>query len=175
VGDEIQFAWTTATEINNAGFELQHSFDGSDYTAVSFVEGQGNSDVEQSYSYLLAGLEMGAHSFRLKQIDFDGSFEYSRIIETAVTSPTSIWLADMYPNPFNPSTNIQFMVPSEQEVKVTVYDSFGREVKTLLNTTVQPDLPYSLRFSADDLPSGMYHVLVSGRNMHASKSVTLAK
>ncbi len=174
-GRSIDLAWTTSSETGNAGFELEHRINGSEFSPIQFVEGQGTTLEENNYSFVVDNLEPGAHSFRLKQIDFDGSFEYSKIIETAVTEPNKIWLDDVYPNPFNPSTSIRFMVPSEQRVSVVVFDSFGRQVKSLFNGVASPDTPYSLRFVAGNLPSGSYHILVSGQSSSSSKTVQLLK
>ena len=111
--------WTTATETNNAGFDVQQ-LQGDRFASIGFVEGQGSTTEAQAYSYTVSGLAPGTHTFRLKQIDFDGSFEYSAEIEVDVTLASTYELVKAYPNPFNPSTTFALTVATEQQVSVEV-------------------------------------------------------
>ncbi len=157
-GDAVALSWTTASELNNAGFDVEFatSPDG-EFSKVGFVTGNGVSDEDISYQYrhTFAGFEGQTAYYRLKQVDFDGAFEYSDVVAINLPVASATRLHPAYPNPFNPTTTIAFTLPIEGEIKLTVYDAMGREVKELFNGTL-PAGYHTQQFQADDLANGTY-------------------
>ena len=103
--------WQTATEVNNYGFEIQKSevsSQNSEFETVGFVDGHGNSNSPKEYSFKDENVTAGTYKFRLKQIDNDGQFKYSKVVEVSLNQPAEFSLSQNYPNPFNPSTKIKF-------------------------------------------------------------------
>ncbi len=152
-GNNVRLNWQTATEVNNYGFEIQKSESGEQKTeaaweSIGFVNGNGNSNSVKNYSYFDETIETGKYSYRLKQIDNDGKYKYSKKIEVEVTLPDKYALYQNYPNPFNPNTTIKYTIPSSLilsdegaknlDVKLVVYDILGNEVVNLVNEIKQP-------------------------------------
>jgi len=120
-GPDVVLIWRTATETNNAGFEVEfRRMAEESFTSFVFVEGNGTTTEVQEYVYRVRDLEPDTYTFRLKQIDFDGAFEYSTEVEATMTVPDSYYLSDAYPNPFNPSTQFSVAVAADQHVSVNV-------------------------------------------------------
>ncbi len=171
----VNLDWTTATETNNKGFEIERSTDRKDWNVIGFVSGNGTTSEPQVYSYSdkLAGVTAHRLYYRLKQVDFDGSYDYSDIL-TAEIAPSSFTLAQNYPNPFNPSTVITYSLPENGFVILKVYDVLGSEVASLVNEQKSAG-NYSVEFNASDLGSGVYfYTLKSGASV-LSKKMILAK
>ena len=124
--------WSTATERNNLGFEIQRKSDGS-YRTIGFVDGHGTTTEIQNYSFADINTERALYNYRLKQIDFDGTAEYSEEIEVEFFNPSTFELKQNYPNPFNPSTNISFSLPEPGLVTLKIFNIIGEEVAELLN------------------------------------------
>ena len=132
--NNVTLNWTTYSEINNYGFYIERSPDNINYEEIGFIKGSGTSTVENTYSYIdTDSKNAGDYYYRLKQIDFDGTYEYSEIMKLAVAAPKNYRLEQNYPNPFNPVTTIKFQIPEASEIALTVYDLSGKEIKTLLN------------------------------------------
>ena len=194
INDEIVLKWQTATETNNSGFEVERSQKSdvqgpNDWIKISFVEGGGTTTEITNYIFNDKIIEPGKYFYRLKQIDFDGSFEYSAIVEVEALGTFSFELSQNYPNPFNPATKINYTIPvtlSEVEgsrVTLKVFDVLGNEVATLVNED-KPAGSYELEFSAKgrsasggnaySLPSGVYfYQLKSGSLVQIRKMVLL--
>ena len=107
-GKEVILNWSTATELNNQGFEIQRSTEGEEFFTVGFVNGHGTTTEQQNYSYADRNLDDGKYYYRLKQVDYDGSYEYSDVVEVDFRAFNSYLLEQNYPNPFNPTTTIGF-------------------------------------------------------------------
>ncbi|MGE5861655.1 MAG: CHRD domain-containing protein [Ignavibacteria bacterium] len=166
--------WTTATETNNLGFEIEKQI-GNAWLKIGFVKGNGTSSELHSYSFTEKNVGTGKYSYRLKQIDFDGSFEYSNVISINIGTPLSFRMSQNYPNPFNPSTIINFQIPEKTNVSLKVYDILGREVMTLLNEVKEPGI-YNINFNAAGFSSGVYIYKLSTGNGNVSvKKMTLIK
>ena len=154
--NNVTILWSTATETNNSGFQIERKLSGtSDWKTVSFVSGKGTTTERNSYSYSDKGLAVGKYSYRLKQVDFDGTFEYSSIIETDVTTPDKYALYQNYPNPFNPATTIEYSLPEKANVTISIYSAIGELVMTLVNGTVEAGYQRA-NFNASGLTSGTY-------------------
>ncbi len=168
--NNIVLNWETATELNNYGFDIQFSNDNIKWNKLDFVEGHGNSNTTNHYSYTT---QYKAKYFRLKQIDIDGSFEYSDKVEVAIEKPQQFEVAQNYPNPFNPTTTISFMLPAQENVKVIIYNSLGEVVKTLVDDNLAAGV-YKYNFDASSLGSGIYfYKIVAGENIQTRKMMLL--
>ena len=161
--ENVILNWNTATETNNSGFNIERRSNESEWKDIGFVPGFGTSSESHSYSFIDANLSAGSFAYRLKQINFDGSFEYSNEVEDNVTNPAEYLLAQNYPNPFNPSTVIDFSIPVDGLVNLTVYNSLGEEVAVLVNN-ILPAGSHSVNFDASKLTSGIYIVRMTSGN-----------
>ncbi len=167
--------WGTATEDNNAGFDVEYARAGSEFIQAGFVDGNGSTTEVSEYSYTVEDLLPGKYNFRLKQIDFDGQFEYSDVVEANVSIPGKYILDNAYPNPFNPQTTVNFAVAEEQEVRYELYDATGRLVKTLFSGIVEASETQTLRIDASDLTSGIYIGVLIGQGFNTSQRLVLVK
>ncbi len=173
-GNAVTLRWETVSETNNAGFEVQVR-EATDWETLQFVEGIGTTTTPQQYHFSLGGFEPGTHVFRLKQVDFDGTFEYSPEIEVAVEMIEAYRLTAAYPNPFNPTTQFTVAVQRAQEVRVDVYDVTGRQVETIFAGPLHAQQSRLVVFEASDLPSGVYYLRALGETFQASQAVVLMK
>ena len=175
VGANVLLSWTTASETNNAGFEVEQEIGTGIFEAIGDVIGSETTIESREYSFTVSDLSPGRYVFRLKQVDFDGSFEYSESVEATVTVPDRYVLERAYPNPFNPSTTIRFAVATESPVTLTLVDSQGRAVRTLFSGTPAANETRSVRVDAEGLASGSYIVRLTGAGFVASETVTLLR
>ncbi|NWF49182.1 MAG: T9SS type A sorting domain-containing protein [Ignavibacteriaceae bacterium] len=150
----VELSWTTATETNNSGFEVER-LTGTTYSKIGFVAGNGTTTQPHSYSFVDKGLDPGKYMYRLKQVDLDGSFAYSDVVEVEVTAPAVFALDQNYPNPFNPTTKINFSLASDAKVTLKVFNLLGQEIATLVNENMSAGR-HSVNFNASLLTSGMY-------------------
>jgi hypothetical protein len=147
--------WVTATETNNFGFEIERSFDKINFEKIGFVNGKGNSSVISNYNFVDNSVLHGVVYYRLKQIDYNGSINFSNIVEVNLNIPDEFVLEQNYPNPFNPSTTISYNLKNDGIVLLKVYDVLGKEVETLINQ-VQNKGYYKVNFDAQKLSGGIY-------------------
>jgi hypothetical protein len=155
--DDVTLQWTTSTEIDNLGFEVQRSMDGANWSVLGFVTGAGNSTTVQRYLYLDQKLARGNHYYyRLKQIDIDKRFEYSPIISVKLDAPEEFVLEQNYPNPSRTTTTIRFTLPRTTKVNLSVYDQSGRLVKVLINDTKDAGM-HAINLIAGSLTRGLYY------------------
>lgn len=180
-GNTIELGWKTASEVNNYGFEVERKSMSSEqqtmntWGKIAFVEGHGTTNAPQNYSFTDAAARIGKYSYRLKQIDRDGTFIYSRSVEAQIgVAPSSFVLSQNYPNPFNPSTTIEYSLAASGRVSLRVYDVLGREVKTLVNER-QESGTYSVRLDGSTLPSGIYYYSLNAGAPIATKKMLLLK
>lgn len=175
VANGVRLEWSTASETNNSGFQVEQIEVDDSATEIGFVNGHGNTTLPQSYSYLVEGLLPGRHVFRLKQIDFDGAFEYSDLVEAVVEVPGEYLIEPAYPNPFNPTTALHFAVARDQEVQVALFDASGRQISVLFAGTARANETQRIDIDAGDLPSGSYVVRIAGADFAESETITLIK
>jgi hypothetical protein len=173
--NSIRLSWATATEINNKGFNLERIKEGSnDWINISFIEGKGTTSEKQFYTFVDENVTPGKYFYRLKQIDFDGSFEYSKEIEIEIGMPLEFALFQNYPNPFNPTTSIKYSVPSHQFTIIKVYDMLGNEVATLVNEQKSPG-EYEVEFDGSSLSSGIYFYQIKSGNIIQTNKMVLMR
>ena len=165
--------WITATEINNNGFEIQKSF-GNEFMTIGFVEGHGTSTEAQFYSFVDKKVNAGSYGYRLKQIDFNGRFEYSPIIKVDVATPNEFGLSQNYPNPFNPITRIDFSLAEDSRVTLEVFDVLGQQVALLVNENLKAGL-HSVDFDASDINSGIYFYKLKTENSDGKNYISIRK
>jgi hypothetical protein len=175
--DNVTLEWITASELNNNGFEIERSLnDQANFVTIGFVEGHGTSTETNNYTYTdrldLTGIV--SVYYRLKQIDYDGSFTYSKTVKADANVPNGFVLSQNYPNPFNPSTKISYSVASEQFVTIKIYDFIGNEVTTLINQT-KPAGVYEVTFDASNLPSGTYFYTLRSSEFTSTKKMMLIR
>lgn len=174
----VKLNWLTITEKNNYGFEIERSKNSTDksdnWEKIGFVKGKGTTTEIQSYEFNDEYLPAGKYSYRLKQIDFDGTTSYSNIIEVDIDLPNAFSLEQNYPNPFNPSTKINYQIPELSFVSLKVYDVLGNEIETLVNEE-KPVGRYEIIFDATRLPSGIYFYILQAGNFIETKKMVLMK
>ncbi|HZW40196.1 MAG TPA: T9SS type A sorting domain-containing protein [Ignavibacteriaceae bacterium] len=172
--NSVQLNWSTATELNNFGFDVEKSLDNKNWNKISFVNGNGTSTTIKHYSVIDKDVKSNKYYYRLKQIDNNGSFEYSKTIEVNLAKSLTFNLAQNYPNPFNPSTVIAFSVPTSENVKLTVYNSIGQAVKVLVNDYKEAG-SYKVTFNASDIPTGIYFYKLESGSFSQMKKMILIK
>jgi len=173
-GNNVVLQWATATELNNFGFEVERRAINSGYEKVGFVTGSGSTTEPRSYVFTDVKVPDGKYQYRLKQMDFSGSFNFSSEVEVEVHSPAVYALEQNYPNPFNPSTTINYSIAEASIVKISVYNMLGQEVALLLNELKEAG-PHSLTFDASQLPSGAYFYKIETPQFKQVKKMLLAK
>jgi len=184
IGTDVLLNWITSTEKNNSGFEVQRKTqEENEFKTLIFIEGNGTTTEQNSYSFIDKNSPSGFVTYRLKQIDLDGSFEYSNSIEVEVISPKVFSLEQNYPNPFNPSTKIKYVIPNVEtlqsasiQVTLKIYDVLGNEITTLVNEQQQPGI-YEVEFNTKEmnLTSGVYFYQLRANNFVETKKMILNK
>jgi len=176
----ILLEWDTATEINNYGFDVERQqselrSNNSDWEKLGFIEGHGTSNSLKKYSFIDKSLETsGKYCYRLKQVDIDGNFEYSNIVEINLSKPLNFVLDQNYPNPFNPTTSISYSIPEYGYVTLGIYDVLGDEV-VRLEDTYKSAGNYVFFFDASKLTSGVYFCTIKSGKFVQTKKMSLMK
>ena len=164
IDNNVQLKWATATETNNLGFRIERRSiseleKNGKWVNIGFVEGHGTTTEPQNYSFVDNSVTSGKYQYRLKQIDYNGTFEYYGPISVNSSKIGTYYLYQNYPNPFNPGTIIKFSTPRKAFITLTVYNSLGEKIKTLLNSYL-PGGNHSIELKLEDLPatfsSGVY-------------------
>lgn len=183
----VKLLWRTETEVNNYGFEIlrfaqndDHSEPGlsgeESWEKKGFIEGHGNSNSPKSYYFVDKNAMYGKQYYKLKQIDNDGNFDYSDIVEVDVpTLKDYAILEQNYPNPFNPETKIRFMVNDNTRVSLKVFDAVGSEIAEIFNDKVESGKIYEVNFSGLYLSSGVYFYSLISEKTRKTKKMLLIK
>lgn len=173
---KVNLLWKTASELNNAGFEIERKNINQEWESIGFVVGNGTTTESQSYSFVDQTVSKAPSpiSYRLKQIDFDGTFEYSNEVSIVIIALNDFILYQNYPNPFNPTTKIGFQLPKQTYVKISIINSLGEIVKTIVNELKQAGI-YNIEFNGVDLPSGIYFYQISTPEYSNTKKMILLK
>jgi hypothetical protein len=181
IGKSVMLNWETATELNNYGFEVERMIlkqvqnDNAVWEKIGFVAGNGNSSSNKYYNFVDKDIQSGKYLYRLKQIDNDGTFEYSNAVEIEIGNPNKFVLSPNYPNPFNPSTVISYQLPVNGFVSLKVFDVLGNEIATLVNEEKVAG-SYNVQFKINSVQfgSGVYfYRLQSGDFVESRKMVIL--
>ncbi|MBK7632121.1 MAG: S8 family serine peptidase [Ignavibacteriales bacterium] len=179
IGNNVKLSWNTATEVNNYGFEVERSVVKGEWNKIGFVNGNGNSNSPKDYSFVddFAGkpaYRTGRYSYRLKQIDNDGQFEYSKTIEVDMNGVKKYELTQNYPNPFNPTTTISYILPQTGMVKLTLFNILGQQIRTIVNEFKESGT-HTINFEASELNSGMYIYKIESGSFTQTRKMTLMK
>ncbi|KAA0240574.1 MAG: T9SS C-terminal target domain-containing protein [Chlorobiota bacterium] len=154
-GNDVTLSWTTATELNNQGFEIEQSFDNQNFNKIGFVPGFGTTTEMKSYSFIIPDVNAVVQYYRLKQIDFDGTSTTFNSVEVTGPMPDNFVLNQNHPNPFNPSTTISFTLPVESYVTIKLFNMLGQEVAKIADGSFQTG-SHNFEFNAQNLTSGAY-------------------
>ena len=179
ISRDVKLNWVTATESNNAGFEILRSAQNDTWVKVGFVTGNGTKTSPTNYLFTDTKLSTGKYNYRLKQIDYNGNFEYFNLAgQVEIGVPNKFDVSQNYPNPFNPTTKIDFDLPYESRVSMKLYDMSGREVMTIVNEQ-KPAGYYTVQVNGSNLSSGLYFYRViadgNGQKYMATKKLVLIK
>ncbi len=177
--NNVTLNWTTAFEVNNSGFDLERSnlkgHTSDEWTKISFVNGHGTIVTQNNYEYTDRNLTMGKYKYRLKQIDFNGNYEYYDLNDEIIVGvPEKFSLSQNYPNPFNPVTKLEFGISNLEFVTLKVYNALGKEVATLVNEN-KPAGRYEAEFDGNNLGSGVYYYKLTAGSFTAVKKMLLIK
>lgn len=174
----VELIWKTATEKNNLGFDIERSSillgKPQNWYKVGFVQGSGSSTLPKEYNFVDKNITSGKYFYRLKQLDYDGNYEYSKEIEVDLGMPTEFSLAQNYPNPFNPVTIISWQLAVGSEVSLEVYNVLGKKVAALVNEKEEPGT-YTIEFSGVGLASGTYFYRLQAGGLVQTKKFILMK
>src|ERR1035437_416173 len=173
-GKSVIINWSTATEKNNMGFEIQRSSDKSSFVKIGYVNGSGTTTELKRYSFADNNVLTAKNYYRLKQMDYDGSYKYSSVIEAEIGAISSFSLDQNYPNPFNPSTQIKYSLMSNSNVKITIFNALGESVKELANEVQQSGV-HIMNFNAAGLSSGIYFYSIQANAVDGSQSFRATK
>ena len=173
--NDVTLNWRTVTETNNSGFAIERkSGQNKPYTQIATISGRGTTTEPVNYSYTDAGLALGTYTYRLKQIDFNGSFEYIGTVEVEVFAPKVFSLEQNYPNPFNPTTIIKYSVPVNGFINLGIFNVLGEKVADLINKEVEAGT-YEINFNASNLSSGVYFYKLEAGSFTSIKKMMLIK
>ncbi|MCC6549946.1 MAG: T9SS type A sorting domain-containing protein [Ignavibacteriaceae bacterium] len=171
---KVTLEWITSSEVNNRGFAIERNTNGT-WNEIGFVAGAGNSAVENIYSYTDRYAPEGMVQYRLRQMDFSGTYEYSSVIEVNNSNvPDAFALEQNYPNPFNPATTFSFTLAQESDVTLSVFDIQGNKVADVINEKMQAGR-YAVDFNASELSSGVYIYKITAGTYSAVRKMTLLK
>ena len=170
----IMLKWTTASENNNSGFLIERSSNKVDFNEVAFVNGKGTTTEVTDYEYNDNVTKPGTYYYRLKQIDFDGTFTYSNIVESEISGPEVFNLSQNYPNPFNPSTMIKFSLPVDSQVRIKLFNTIGEKVDELTNRDYSIG-NHEINFDASKLSNGVYYYTINATGIDNSTFTSTKK
>ncbi len=171
--NSVYLHWQTQSETNNFGFDIEMSKEQKVWNKIGFVQGHGTSNKKHSYSFIDKNLESDHYYYRLKQIDSDGSYIYSEVLEISILPPINFSLSQNYPNPFNSTTAINFELPKDEYVKLTLYNMIGEEQKILAHGNYGVGF-HKVLLDAKELSSGLYiYKLEAGGFVDVKKLVVL--
>jgi hypothetical protein len=175
----ITLKWKTATETNNNGFSVEKSSNGVSFNEIAFVKGMGTTTNQSEYLFTDDNVKVGTFYYRLKQIDYDGTYSYSNIISVDVELPTQFALNQNHPNPFNPTTKISFELPVDVDATLEIFNTIGQKVAELVNNSLSGGR-HEFEFNAGGFSSGIYYYKLSavasdGRTFNSTKKMILMK
>lgn len=174
-GNAAELTWTTASETNNAGFQVQHRYREGAFEEVGFIEGKGTTNRTNTYSYRTGNLSPGPHAFRLRQVDTDGTTNQLKTRTITISPAGAFELTEPSPNPFENRSTMRLTVGERQQVRAIIYNSLGQRVKTVLDRTVRANQPIDLSVASRNLASGTYFLQVRGKGFEATRKIVLTR
>jgi hypothetical protein len=176
----ITLSWTTISEVGNFGFDLERSIDGEVFEPVVFIPGKGTTNEPQFYTYedKLGGASE-TYFYRLKQVDIDGSYDYSGALQVTLAAPESFGLSQNFPNPFNPETTISYRLAEATAVKLGIYNLKGQLIRSLVDESKPAGFHFVIwngkMKNGADAPSGVYIYRLAADNLREMKQLTLVR
>ncbi|MBL8017753.1 MAG: T9SS type A sorting domain-containing protein [Ignavibacteria bacterium] len=173
--NNVILSWKTETEINNSGFDVERKLIDGLWEKIAFVQGSGTTNSAAEYSYTDKKLKPGKYIYRLKQIDYNGNYEYFDLaLPVIISKPKEFSLGQSYPNPSNPVSNIDFQLPEKTFVKIEVYDLLGKLVAELVKGELDAGI-HTAEFNGSGLGSGTYIYRITAGNFTEVKKLVLLK
>ena len=176
--DDVILKWQTATETNNLGFEIERASSSTTplhgWARISFVEGRGTTTELTDYIFTDKINNPGTYVYRLKQLDFDGTYTYSEEVEVEISGPRDFALFQNYPNPFNPSTTIKFALPVNTKLVISIYNLLGEKVTEVFNGVLEEGY-HEFEFNAVNIPTGVYFYKFESEQFNAVKKMVLLR
>lgn len=175
-GDEglVKLTWSTATETNNRGFEVERMTNNKSYEKIGYVPGAGSTSIPRNYTFTDKWGQCGINFYRLKQIDYDGTFEYSKEIQVNSLTTLKYEIAQNYPNPFNPATTIRYSIAKAGMVTLNVYNLLGRKVMQIVNEVKNAGV-YQVQFDGTKLAGGLYIYQIKADGFTACRKMLLVR
>jgi hypothetical protein len=175
--NNVRLEWTTEVEINNSRFEIERKAVKKEdqWQKMSSIQGNGTTYEHHSYTYEDKKLNTGSYNYRLKQIDYNGSFEYFNLEnDVVIGKPIDFKISQNYPNPSNPKSKIDYQIPIDGKVTIAMYDIVGREVLRLINESKEAGY-YTAEFDGTNLASGVYfyRIIAEGEGQSFSKTLKM--
>lgn len=175
VKNNVKLYWKTEAEINNSGFELERRLEEGNWLKLAFINGMGTTNQAVEYNYEDKKLQPGKYFYRLKQIDYNGNYEYFDLaLPVIITKPKEFALGQSYPNPSNPKSIIDFQLPERTKVDINVYNLLGQLVSTLVNEELDAGI-YTAEFNGNNLSSGTYLYRITAGTYTEVKKLILIK
>ncbi|PQJ26865.1 hypothetical protein BSZ35_18215 [Salinibacter sp. 10B] len=174
-GSAVELTWATASEANNAGFEVRHRYRNEPWEDAGFVEGGGTTGQPNTYRFRFKDLSPGQHTFRLQQVDTDGSATQLKTRTVTISPAGAYELTKPSPNPFATSSNLRLTVDQTQHVRAVLYNTIGQQVKTPLDRTLSANRPVDVSIEGRDLSSGIYFLQVRGETFDATRQIVVAR
>lgn len=178
INGNVRLTWQTASETNNAGFEVQRQSSGEDWTQVGYMESKasgGTTTERKSYEYTVDELPVGTHQFRLRQVDLDGSSTLTDPVSVSVEMQEALKLTAPAPNPVSNSTTLSFAVKEQAETTVTLYNTLGQKVAPLYEGTPPPEAPQTVQIDVSTLTSGTYFVRLQTERQTVTRRITVVR
>jgi hypothetical protein len=175
VKNNVKLYWKTEAEINNSGFELERRLEEGNWLKLAFITGMGTTNQPVEYNYEDKKLQPGKYFYRLKQIDYNGNYEYFDLaLPVIISKPNEFALGQSYPNPSNPKSNIDFQLPERTKVNISVYNLLGQLVSTLVNEELDAGI-YTAEFNGNNLSSGTYIYRITAGSYTEVRKLILIK
>jgi hypothetical protein len=172
--EKVNLTWSTATEVNNYGFNIERRIQNEEWNKIGFVHGSGNSNSPKSYTFTDQPLGGIYFKYRLKQIDFDGTYEYSNEVDVTLNKINNFTLEQNYPNPFNPTTTIRFSLPIESFVTIKVFNLLGEQVSEVIRQSLKEGF-HEIKFDGSNLASGVYFYHLNAGDFKATRKFIVAR
>jgi hypothetical protein len=174
--DDVLLRWRTASETNNAGFQVQRKTEAGAFRGIGFVKGRGTTTEPQTYQFEDTGLPYAADSlvYRLKQVDTDGASSFSEPVTVSRRAPEEVQLLGTFPNPTHSQATVRYALPQREEVTIRVYDLLGRQVATVKRGPVDPGRKQH-QLDTSDLTSGTYFLRLTAGETTRTRKLTVVK